>query len=86
MNIYTLRDNLAKTIAGKTTLLEAYKESLIQLVAEQRPFVTQLAVSTQIEIVELNLAELNAILADVEVCCQQAVEASWALNPEQMGR
>ena len=45
MNIYTLRDNLAKTIAGKTTLLEAYKESLIQLVAEQRPFVTQLAVS-----------------------------------------
>ena len=34
MNIYTLHDNLAKTIAGKTTLLEAYKESLIQLVAE----------------------------------------------------
>ena len=33
----------------------------------------------------MNLDELNKILADVEVCCNQATDQSWRDNPDRMG-
>lgn len=71
--IYTVRDNLKRTIAGKEKLLADLTGRRIP------PEVT-------IHFLETNLIELKAILADVEVCCTQASEASWALNPERMGQ
>ncbi len=72
MNIHIVRENLVKTIAGKEELLKGY-----QYLREP---------SAVRDYLEINIDELKKILADVEVCCEQAIEASWALNPERMGQ
>lgn len=74
MNIYTVRDNLKKTIAGKQAMLDGLRkdESTGYYVLSN--------------MLEINIDELQKILVDVEKCCEQATEASWALNPERMGR
>jgi hypothetical protein len=77
MNIHIVRENLVKTIAGK----EAYLAQLRKKGYDQTGVATTVA-----EFVEINIDELKRILADVEVCCEQAIEASWALNPERMGQ
>lgn len=77
MNIHIVRENLVKTIAGK----EAYLAQLRKKGYDQTGVATTVA-----EFVEINIDELKKILADVEVCCEQAIEASWALNPERMGQ
>jgi hypothetical protein len=73
MNIYTVRDNLISTIAGKEDLLTNLKSKRIP------PEVS-------IHYLEINIDELKRILADVEVCCTQYSEMGWALNPERMGQ
>lgn len=79
MNIYTVRDNLKRTIAGKEMLLATYENPEVKAY----PKTVRETMSTMLEI---NINELKGILKDVEVCCNQALEASWALNPERMGR
>jgi hypothetical protein len=59
MNIYQVRDNLKNTIAGKELLYKEYIES---------DNVELKAIASYIRV---NLTELNAILADVEQCCEQ---------------
>ena len=75
--IYTVRDNLKRTIAVKEMLLVTYKNPSVN------PY-NKFAKEAMIDFLEINIAELKAILADVEKCCEQALEASWALNPERM--
>lgn len=70
MDIYTVRNNLKNTIAGKELLLAELEKTESPATA----------------FVQLNLSELRAILADVEKCCEKATEDSWALNPERMGQ
>ena len=82
MNIQTLADNLRATIAGKETMLD----QLIQRKDVKREFHDQVAYFSTVEFLKVNIDELKRILQDVEVCCEQANEASWALNPERMGR
>jgi hypothetical protein len=72
MNIHTVRDNLKTTIAGKEALLAEYENQSEKMVIAG--------------MLRVNIDELKRILKDVEVCCEQATEASWALNPERMGR
>lgn len=79
MNIYTVRDNLKRTIAGKEMLLATYENPEVKAY----PKAVRETMSTMLEI---NINELKEILKDVEVCCNQALEASWALNPERMGQ
>ena len=79
MNIYTVRDNLKRTIAGKEMLLATYENPEVKAY----PKAVRETMATMLEI---NINELKDILKDVEVCCNQALEASWALNPERMGR
>ena len=81
MNIYTVRDNLTRTIAGKEELLAQYREA--QAKAQGTEDIVTYAV---MRFLEVNLEELYGILNDVQVCCKQATEDSWALNPERMGR
>lgn len=76
MNIYTLRDNLKKTIEGKQAYLEAFK-------ADDHEY--KVVRETMIEFIEVNLGELRKILADVEVCCEQAREASWKGSADRQG-
>ena len=84
MNIYTVRDNLKNTIAGK-------EEHLAKLIPNAQeavtPFVAdRIAIKTAIQYLSVNIGELRRILEDVEQCCTQATVASWELNPERMGQ
>jgi hypothetical protein len=75
-NIYTIRDNLKNTIAGKEKLLKEYLEDLC---------LAQLPEDAAVEFLKVNLAELRRILADVEVCAKQASDDSWITNPDRQG-
>jgi len=87
MNIYTVRDNLKNTIAGKEQMLaNQWEEMGFGDPSWQGDRVKQMAIKATVEFLTLNIDELKKILADVEVCCEQAVAASWAAQPEQMGR
>lgn len=79
MNIYTVRDNLKNTIAGK----EAYLVQLNQSIVKHNQTVNYAVVKF---LEDVNLPELRSILADVERCCEQHNEMGWALNPERMGQ
>ena len=79
MNIYTVRDNLIKTIEGKEAYLVQMKQSIVK-----HNQTVNYAVAKFLE--DVNLPELRAILADVEKCCEQHNEMGWALNPERMGQ
>lgn len=84
MNIYTVRDNLKQTIAGKQDLLARSKARL-----GQRPTpddVTWFTIKSTVEFLQINIDELQKILADVEVCCTQHSEMGWQINPERMGQ
>ena len=81
MNIHKVRENLKNTIASKEQMLAEYQEArkLATMVEDHALYAT-------VSFLKVNINELKKILADVEVCCEQAIEASWALNPDRMGR
>lgn len=78
MNIYTVRDNLKKTIEGKEKMLETYNDPSFS--ATHR-----LVKEAMIQYLEINIDELKRILADVEKCCEKATAASWEQNPDRSG-
>lgn len=82
MNIYTVRDNLKKTIAGK--------ENMLLAVQQERTFVglrdgEDIALKTTAQFLQINIDELKRILQDVEQCCEKATQDSWVLNPDRSG-
>ena len=82
MNIYTVAENLRKTIAGKEKYLSECKEALDKGITKTE---VHISLFTTHEFLRVNIAELKRILADVETCCEKATEDSWALNPDRMG-
>lgn len=86
MNIYTVRDNLKKTIAGKEMLLAQQQSALaVSYLGPTPPVGTEMAIVATIQFLEINIDELKRILQDVEQCCKQTTADSWALNPDRMG-
>lgn len=81
MNIYTIRDNLKKTIAGK----EKYLASLQQGLKADLTDGAFMAVQATAQMLEININELKVILFDVEKCCELALLESWEHNPDRMG-
>lgn len=84
MNIYTVRDNLKNTIAGKEKALAEYNKVLniyIDPVADGE----RMAIVATVEFLEVNIDELKRILQDVEACCEQANLDSWTRNPDRSG-
>lgn len=76
MNIQTVAANLRNTIAGKEKYLsEIYNQRELNKGAD----IASYAVA---EFLEINIAELKHILADVEAC---ATEQSWRDNPDRSG-
>lgn len=73
MSIYELRDNLKNTIAGKELLLAEYDNRKGKAAEHAKAFL------------QINVEELKRILVDVEICCKEAADASWAANPDRMG-
>ena len=83
MNISTVAQNLRSSIASKEAMLERSKARL-----SPRPVpddVTWFTIKSTVQLLEINIDELQKILADVEVCCEQTVEQSWRLNPDRSG-
>ncbi len=72
MNIYTVRDNLIKTIEGK----QAYLEEVIKARGLANREEDHALYATQ-EFLKLNIVELTKILKDVTECCVIATEQSW---------
>ena len=87
MNIYTVRDNLKNTIAGKEKMLKDMKfQRAFGDGSWQGDMAKQAAYFATVEFLEINIYELKRILADVEVCCEKDTEQSWESNPERMGQ
>ena len=76
MNIQTVAENLRNTIAGKEMLLETYKNPSV---------LTKSIRETMTHMLEINIAELQRILRDVEQCAKQESDDSWITNPDRMG-
>ena len=79
MNIYTVRDNLKRTIAGK--------ERYLSMLSDTREMNVGAAMATEAtrSMLEINIDELKKILIDVEKCVEKDVEQSWRDNPDRMG-
>jgi len=80
MSIYTVRDNLKNTIAGKEAYLARENENRKSEDAHVR-----MVAYTVAKMLEVNIDELRRILADVEKCCEKATSDSWALSPDRSG-
>ena len=72
MNVYQLRDNLTNTIKNKRELLDAMSDVSFDALV--------------VRFLKINIDELERILVDVEICCEQSTRASWLSNPERMGQ
>ncbi len=83
MNIYTVRDNLIKTIEGKEALLENYNKASLR--AHELDTADKITIAAMAGFLSTNLEELRAILKDVTICCNQATEDSWFKNPDRSG-
>lgn len=81
MNIYTVRDNLKKTIEGK----EKYLAELDKVNAMSVPSGEAMALNATYKFLTINIAELKRILQDVEQCVAKDVEQSWRDNPDRSG-
>lgn len=79
MNIYTVRDNLKNTIAGKERALPVYEH------LAQKTGAGAMAAHASAEFLKINIAELKRILQDVEACCEKASYDSWKTNPDRSG-
>jgi hypothetical protein len=76
MDIFTVRNNLKTTIAGKEEYLRAFRadDNVITIVKD-----------TMIQVIEMNIAELKVILGDVEKCCERASADSWKGSVDRQG-
>ena len=80
MNLSTVITNLKNTVAGKENYLTQQ-----QLVLELGKPHERIVAFTIVKMLEVNIDELNRILADVEQCVAKDVEQSWRDNPDRMG-
>ena len=85
MNIYTVRDNLKNTIAGKEKHLAGLQECIRGLEALDDQGDTWFRATVTVEFLAINIDELKRILADVEKCVEKATLDSWKENPDRMG-
>lgn len=73
MDIYTVRDNLKRTIAAKEQFFRGLQGQ------------TGLVAETTAHFLHINIDELKRLLADVEQCCKQASDASWKGSVDRQG-
>ena len=82
MNLSTVITNLKNTIAGKEEHLAAIRKQMTVL---GRPDDETIAMVATSEFLKINIDELKRILADVEVCCENATAASWVGSVDRQG-
>ena len=79
MNIYTIRDNLRNTIAGKEKMLASTIKDPSGMSEGAK-----MAVIVTKQFLEINIAELKRILQDVEKCCETETSRSWEGSVDRM--
>jgi uncharacterized membrane protein len=79
--IYTVRDNLQNTIAGKVKHQVELEYALTLATTGER-----MALIATLEYLKVNIDELKRILQDVEKACEEHSLAMWEINPERMGQ
>ena len=84
MNIQTVAQNLRNTIAGKEQALKEYNK-VLNVYIDPVDVGERMAITATVEFLEINIAELKRILADVEQCVAKDVEQSWRDNPDRSG-
>ena len=82
MNIYTVRDNLKRTIQGKEEHLAAIRREMASVGRRDDETIAMVVTA---EFIAVNIDELKRILQDVEVCCENATAASWAGSVDRQG-
>ena len=87
MNIYTVRDNLIRTIGNKEDYLSQTKVELraIDELEGAGARGQAMALQATVEFLKLNIKELSMILEDVKKCCEKATHDSWRENPDRSG-
>lgn len=85
MNIYTVRDNLKKTIEGKEKHLAGLQECIRGLDALDDQGDSWFRATVTVEFLSINIDELRRILFDVEQCCEIATANSWVGVDRQGG-
>lgn len=78
MNIYTVRDNLIRTVRAKEEAWIKYKDI-------ERSGKGDISTYAVMQFLEISLDELYGILADVQICCKQATDQSWVGVDRQGG-
>ena len=81
MTIYTVAENLRKTIAGK----EKYLSEITKALVASKKQGEIIALDATVKFLTININELKVILFDVEKCCEKATADSWALDPDRSG-
>lgn len=84
MNLQTVITNLKNTIAGKEQALKEYNK-VLNVYIDPVDVGERMAITATVEYLEINIAELKRILADVEKCVEKDVERSWRDNPDRSG-
>ena len=84
MNLQTVAQNLRNTIAGKEQALKEYNK-VLNVYIDPVDVGERMAITATVEFLEINIAELKRILADVEQCVAKDVEQSWRDNPDRSG-
>jgi hypothetical protein len=85
MNIQTVAENLRRTIAGKEKYLaDVKRHNYWENIGGQTKGERSLSLEIE-QFLEINIAELKRILADVESCVAKDVEQSWRESPDRMG-
>lgn len=79
--IYTIRENLERTIAGKVKYLTEVEYALTLATTGER-----MALNATRAFLEVNINELKVILNDVNTACSEFNLMSWEVNPERMGQ
>ena len=81
--IYTIRDNLTKTIAGKEDYLADIQQEMMYVGLRDGE---TMALRATAEFLKININELKVILNDVNTACSEFNLMSWEINPERMGQ
>ena len=62
------------------------RDNLKNTIKNKRELLVDISDDLVAQFLNINIEELERILVDVEICCEQSTRASWISNPERMGQ
>lgn len=62
------------------------RDNLKNTIENKQEVLADISDDLVVQFLNVNIDELERILVDVEICCEQSTRASWISNPERMGQ